>query len=1195
MGVTFLSRDMGAKYGEIVNTKTITAGFVALLMIIMALAPTTMNVDNLNETDSAGWNSGSSIGDGNDDGLYLVTDDDDICAIVNSTMEEAVDDCFHYEINEVTDSNGSLHYIFTMGLQVFNCGDGYEILWRYVGDGSEDCNDGSDESTLNPLYSWYCQSPYFSITNWDGSNHNEMQELAESSNEPDWCSTIGYLNPDLPDENSSFDYDYDGWMNLECSQDGDDEYCSLQSLTMDSDKYVWTTWSVESQSWLDEETCTNPEYVYWGDLTGTWNDGANNSYVYDNGTLNDTSDDVFGVGGCSIILSTAGDWEASFGQGEDETTEDYEPVCYNEYTGETYDYTEEECNGFYWDSEGAEGEGCYNPYTIANKSDYGEYECNNFFWVDSPYFPTGEYDEDWQEMMGMCDINNDSTCAWTEYIGMMEWLMSLDDEMTLSEEMESDIMDVFNLHDLDDNGIQIDEMEDFWNAMNEYFYTLEFEGMFELLDTNGDGLISADELLAAGESEEQEPAPGPPTNLTYFVGNYERLPAENSFHTVMVYYDDDDGKLWWTNAGGATWELIWVSVEEQNSSEESYCYNANKGEVEDYYEDECKGFYWDVEGPDGEGCYNDMAGAGIWSMYDYEECLSFEWITADGSDGESDGDRCGYSSSVYGVLYAPSTPYGNQTIYFSDTSMDGLCFLGEIYEWVGDSEYYGSTFDEDEAAYAFDMCDEDENDGLSLSEFVCAVDLDYESAEEYCEDGVTLPNEWNECPEDYVENDDDGMDCEGMYVNFHLVTSEFGGVNFVFDMICELSLEQSDEYRENIDLFGNGDGNINATEVTEFIQMMNTCYDDDGNEIECVDNEGYFVFYCSNDGAGYALDMGGILCPDGSGTVPTCPDGEPCECIDIDGSCEDGDDDWGYYTEEVEEEEWSINGVVMEIYKTEMTFDIDSIMGNGSIELVTEMSSQHVDLADGQNEVTVQFENFDNDNDDGCFEVRVLESGDWAPKSVSVEPATEWEISDDGGGTGYEFHGCSTPDSFTAVFEYSGDGHPNGIENLPPICEFKWFMANDTAFEEGNLVTEGLDGDVEIDLGAGSYMISVWCKDAEMDPIQVKWEAPELNLTNEYTGDGEVNGWVMFIVPPGLSEEIVIPYKWNSEEWSGNGEFHITLDSGEGDGVGDGVGDGEGDGVDIEGDGGDLPGFTNLMTITALLGAVFFLGRRESE
>ena len=61
--------------------------------------------------------------------------------------------------------------------------------------------------------------------------------------------------------------------------------------------------------------------------------------------------------------------------------------------------------------------------------------------------------------------------------------------------------------------------------------------------------------------------------------------------------------------------------------------------------------------------------------------------------------------------------------------------------------------------------------------------------------------------------------------------------------------------------------------------------------------EGYLEFYCSNDGEDYAEYMGGILCPEGPGNVPTCPDGQSCVCMDVDGSCTDGDDDWGYQTD----------------------------------------------------------------------------------------------------------------------------------------------------------------------------------------------------------------------------------------------------------------------------------------------------------
>jgi hypothetical protein len=63
------------------------------------------------------------------------------------------------------------------------------------------------------------------------------------------------------------------------------------------------------------------------------------------------------------------------------------------------------------------------------------------------------------------------------------------------------------------------------------------------------------------------------------------------------------------------------------------------------------------------------------------------------------------------------------------------------------------------------------------------------------------------------------------------------------------------------------------------------------------------IYYCSNDGEDYAKEMGGISCPEGPGVIPMCPNDEPCVCIDGDDSCDDGDDDWGYYPEEDNQEE----------------------------------------------------------------------------------------------------------------------------------------------------------------------------------------------------------------------------------------------------------------------------------------------------
>ena len=71
-------------------------------------------------------------------------------------------------------------------------------------------------------------------------------------------------------------------------------------------------------------------------------------------------------------------------------------------------------------------------------------------------------------------------------------------------------------------------------------------------------------------------------------------------------------------------------------------------------------------------------------------------------------------------------------------------------------------------------------------------------------------------------------------------------------------------------------------------------------------------------------------------------------------------------------------------------------------------------------------------------------------------------------------------------------------------------------------VTGGYYGDVELQLDAGKYWISVWCIDAEGDEITVKWEAPLFNLTNEFHGAGEAHGYVEFTIPPQWHEKLEI-------------------------------------------------------------------------
>ena len=62
-------------------------------------------------------------------------------------------------------------------------------------------------------------------------------------------------------------------------------------------------------------------------------------------------------------------------------------------------------------------------------------------------------------------------------------------------------------------------------------------------------------------------------------------------------------------------------------------------------------------------------------------------LVAEGGPEEISG--CGYPTSEYGELIAPDSPYGNQTLFFSDESMEGLCFLNELYHFTGEEGQTG--------------------------------------------------------------------------------------------------------------------------------------------------------------------------------------------------------------------------------------------------------------------------------------------------------------------------------------------------------------------------------------------------------------------------------------------------------------------------------------------------------------------------
>ncbi len=146
----------------------------------------------------------------------------------------------------------------------------------------------------------------------------------------------------------------------------------------------------------------------------------------------------------------------------------------------------------------------------------------------------------------------------------------------------------------------------------------------------------------------------------------------------------------------------------------------------------------------------------------------------------------------------------------------------------------------------------------------------------YCNDGTTIPMDWvNDGDEDCPDGEDE-MDMGGSEDEFMCDDGDTIPMEWVNDGM--------DDCAGGEDEFDSGDGEGQDGEGSE----------DHSESGASGSGDEDYIFYCSNDGEAYAEGMGGILCPEGPDVIPECPNGEECVCIDVDGSCFDGDDDWGY-------------------------------------------------------------------------------------------------------------------------------------------------------------------------------------------------------------------------------------------------------------------------------------------------------------
>ena len=248
----------------------------------------------------------------------------------------------------------------------------------------------------------------------------------------------------------------------------------------------------------------------------------------------------------------------------------------------------------------------------------------------------------------------------------------------------------------------------------------------------------------------------------------------------------------------------------------------------------------DYDSHDGDEMSPDM----ILDMMDYNDDGSVSWTEFDDFIIYEDG----------GWADEQERSESQDAFDYSDANGDGSLDYEELEHWI-------STMGDDDDSEEMFLCDDGHEE----------IPMDWvNDGEEDCEDGS------DEYDDGEDVHDDDGD---------HHETEEDEGHHHHGD---------GDYHHDHVD---GSDGHTHD-DADRHHDHDGDDHDDHGDDGHDDDGDDDYAFYCSNDGEDYAESMGGILCPEGPGVTPECPNGESCVCIDVDGSCDDGDDDWGYYADD---------------------------------------------------------------------------------------------------------------------------------------------------------------------------------------------------------------------------------------------------------------------------------------------------------
>ena len=587
-------------------------------------------------------------------------------------------------------------------------------------------------------------------------------------------------------------------------------------------------------------------------------------------------------------------------------------------------------------------------------------------------------------------------------------------------------------------------------------------------------------------------------------------------------------------------------------------------------------------------------GIGITGADSYytENAPEGEWVVTAGLDCIDDMGDARSAGGQYGDVHE-NPPTVNLT---NGTTTGDVSFT--LIEY---GEYTFVCGDGDEIPFSYvNDGDEDCDDGSDEQQY----DADGNEINWFdCHDGTMIwVHQVNDGNEDCSDGEDEGGNggeypiCESlMNINFNQMGDHTAELSF--SSTCVFDSDDSANMSSYWDT--DGDGNLSSEELTSAQDQMNeeeVCYAENGTEVPCADDDG-------DDGL-FSFD----------GTVMTT---QP----------EMGDDSMSILSVDAGIVTISSTTQVITLYSNDTlfshTFEYDAgadwdggndeCMGGLMITATSPWSVSNVSFLPATDWIAAMYadgsgwivENFDADDDGHCnsqpSEVVIVFT---TPEPVDVEGCMNSTATNYNADATVDDDTCEYPEppvvegcTNSTATNYNAnatvdDGqceYPVPVVDTAPTCEIYYniggvaLTADSTwsvEIQSAVSVEMPADGEFSLALPVGEYSVIMVCNDAEGDAIVVS------GTNGDETWNGTAQNGVIYsegvfeITDADVNESVDVTLTWSSTTFSGTFNTHFTAVESLTDAI-------------EETDVGALPGFTSMISITAMLGAALILARRK--